>query len=135
VPISRQIRSRRPVAIPFRIEVSKPRPGLWVVALVGDHDVTTSGDIRARLREPIESDGDVIIDLAGATFMDSTALSEIVLARHRVDQSPDRRLVLVVPAGSAADSLLGIVDREAQLFSRFESRADALASFPHRRIE
>jgi anti-anti-sigma regulatory factor len=114
------------MSVPPRICVSR-QPGSWLLELVGDHDVTTSGEIREHLREPVESDDDVIVDAAEATFLDSTALSEIVLARQRVDRSSHRRFVLVTPEGTAAASLLALIDPERRLFTRFESRAEALA--------
>jgi anti-anti-sigma regulatory factor len=117
------------MAIPFSIQVTKPRPDLWVVELSGEHDITTSGDLRARLREPVESASDVIIDLAATTFIDSTVLAEIVLARQRVDRTPSRRLVLVVPSDSPAASLLAIADADGHLFTTFESRTAGLESF------
>ena len=111
---------------PPPIAVSELRSGRWLVELRGDQDITTSGDLRQLLHDPVESDGDIIVDLTETTFLDSGALAEIVLARQHVDRSPNRRFALVVAPGSAPASLLALVDADGRMFAQHPTRDAAV---------
>lgn len=100
----------------------------WVVELVGEHDLTTVGDLRERLDEIFATGTRVVIDFSEATFIDSAILSEVVRAQRRVDCDPGEQLAVVAPDGGFVARLFGQVGFEVVL-SVFETRADALGSF------
>jgi len=67
-----------------------------VVAVEGEIDVSTADVMRDRLAEPIaEQRTDLVVDLLGVRFMDSTGLGVLVGALKKV-RTQGGRLVLVV---------------------------------------
>jgi len=70
-----------------------------VVALTGDHDLSTVPDLQTALADA--ADCDVIVDLTDTTFIDSAVLGTL-LASHRDATAAGRRWSLVVGDGSGA---------------------------------
>jgi ABC-type transporter Mla MlaB component len=73
----------------FRAEVvedpSAKGPGLGhVVTLVGEIDVATAPSLEAALSIAFSERGNVIVDMAGVTFMGSSGIGELVRARRRL---------------------------------------------------
>jgi anti-sigma B factor antagonist len=54
-----------------------------VLVVSGEHDISTAGDLRARLDELIDAGEPVIVDLSAATFVDSSILGAVLDARRR----------------------------------------------------
>jgi anti-sigma B factor antagonist len=54
-----------------------------VVVVEGEHDIYTAPTLRERLDEALERGGGVVIDLTGATFVDSSVLGALLDARRR----------------------------------------------------
>lgn len=85
------------------------------VACRGEADIAAEPELRAALSDA--QSGHVIVDLAGTTFMDSSAL-ECLLHAHRAIHSRGDRLVVACPAGPArrllqliaVEEALGVVD-------------------------
>ena len=58
---------------------------ITVLELRGEIDAATGPEMRSRLVEIIaEGETELVLDLAGVTFMDSTALGVLISARRRV---------------------------------------------------
>lgn len=91
--------------------MEKPRvnirrvPGAVVVELVGEHDLSTHGDVERALME-IASGEACIIDLSSATFIDSSILTVLVHATTR--EAACASAVVVAPPDSAAARLFEI---------------------------
>jgi anti-sigma B factor antagonist len=64
------------------ITVGDPRAGACFVEMAGEHDIYTAPDLRERLREVIESGSSVVVDLSGASFIDSSILGALLNARQ-----------------------------------------------------
>jgi len=64
------------------IEVETPRPGVTLLKVSGEHDLYTAPDLRDRLKEGLSAGG-VVVDLSGATFVDSSILGALLSARQR----------------------------------------------------
>ena len=60
-----------------------------LVALVGDHDISTSHEVRRALSETRGAEL-VVVDLGDCTFVDSTVLGVLVTASKRVAASGGR---------------------------------------------
>jgi anti-anti-sigma factor len=73
--------------------------GLAVVHVAGDFDLSNVEIFKAEL-EPSLSAGLVVIELAGCTFLDSSALRTLVLAQRRVADAGGR-LILAAPSQPA----------------------------------
>ena len=54
-----------------------------VVVVEGEHDIYTAPTLRERLDEAIGRGGGVVVDLTGATFVDSSVLGALLDARRR----------------------------------------------------
>ena len=67
---------------PVRISTAEA-DGRSFVAVEGDCDVHTSGALREAVKNAQAATGDVVIDLAGVDFMDSTGLGVLVGALTR----------------------------------------------------
>lgn len=69
----------------FRVEEDRPSAKTVVVAIHGDADMRAAGELRDRLGEVIEdSPRAVVLDLTGATFLDSMTLGIFLTAMKRV---------------------------------------------------
>jgi anti-sigma B factor antagonist len=62
-----------------KIDVDEKRPGVYVVALHGDMDMSTSPEVRKAMA-PLWRDGTVhvIVDLAGVSYIDSSGIATFV---------------------------------------------------------
>ena len=54
-----------------------------VVVVEGEHDIYTAPTLRERLDEAIARGAGVVVDLTGATFVDSSVLGALLDARRR----------------------------------------------------
>ena len=58
-----------------------------VVVIEGEHDIYTAPTLRERLDEALDRGGGVVVDLTGATFVDSSVLGALLDARRRAHES------------------------------------------------
>lgn len=70
-----------------------------VVHLVGEIDTANSKRLRAMLGERVDDDHDVVIDLAGVRFIDSSGLGVLVGALRRINGA-GHALILRAPSVS-----------------------------------
>ncbi len=49
-----------------------------ILTLSGELDINARDDLRAAILAAVDDDGDVVLDLAGATFLDSEALGSLI---------------------------------------------------------
>lgn len=70
-----------------------PEKGDVAVKLAGEFDLSNASQLRERLAGAIESKASrIVIDMADVTFIDSSGLAEMVLARNNL--ASDRSLVI-----------------------------------------
>lgn len=58
-----------------------------VVAISGEHDLSTAPDLRRHLEELIGGGEATVVDLSGATFVDSSVLGAILDGRRRAGEA------------------------------------------------
>jgi anti-anti-sigma factor len=59
-------------------------PGDVVIVVVeGEHDIYTAPTLRERLDEALSRGGGIVVDLTGATFVDSSVLGALLDSRRR----------------------------------------------------
>lgn len=113
-------------------EVPLPPPGrvatrrhgnTRIVALWGEHDVSTVDLVRERLGDAAAGDGVIVVDLVDAVFLDSTVAGALLEA-YRRDSPP--RMRFVVASGTSPRQLFTMLgfDGSVPIFERVE---DALA--------
>ena len=54
-----------------------------VVVVEGEHDIYTAPTLRERLEEALGRGGGIVVDLTGATFVDSSVLGALLDSRRR----------------------------------------------------
>ncbi len=81
---------------PGTIELTHHVPGLAVVDVRGEHDLSTVPALSAVL-EQAAAHSHVIVDLSECTFIDSTVIAALLATAHAV-KARDERFVLVIPS-------------------------------------
>jgi anti-sigma B factor antagonist len=107
----------------FRIE---PRRGCVVVRVTGEVDFETASGLHRAVEEAARSSPRVVIDFTGVSFIDSTGLGVILVARNEADA----RGGSVALVGSSA--LVRRLLRSAQIdhaFAMYDSLDEALAAY------
>ena len=92
---------------------------LWVIGLQGEHDISTAHHLRREVDRLFETGTGVVVDLTGATFIDSSILGELI--RAYLGATPDEKVAIVGPLGGAAARLFDVVDATRTCFPVFES--------------
>lgn len=99
------------------------REDVTVLAATGDVDMTASREFGRRLESALSaSSGDVVLDLLGIVYLDSTALRALLAAR-KLAEARGARLVLVC----ASDPVLHVFEVTG-LTKLFEIHADREAA-------
>lgn len=68
-----------------RIEVV-PEDDVHVLALLGEHDVSTAPELRSEIERIAGAGGDVIVDLSQTEFIDSSIVGVLVDGYRRAEQ-------------------------------------------------
>ncbi len=108
------------------IEVDR-QDGVCVLALKGEHDISTTPSLRDELERAYGSAPAVVVDLSSVEFIDSSVLQGILYGRDFTEQATERRLVLVVPRGGTARRLLSLTSLD-DLIPTYRTRAEALTA-------
>src|SRR5262245_48833509 len=77
------------------IRVDGTVPGVTVVALVGDHDLATTDELRATIDAARADPAGVIVDLTETTFIDSSVVHALYEADQAL-QADGRQLVVQI---------------------------------------
>lgn len=100
--------------------------GRRVIDVRGEVDVNTAPALTPVFEEALKAEGDVIVDLCGASFMDSSGLYALLVFRTQLDERDRRLAVAVWPAGAIA--MLFRVSGTDTVFEIHASRSAALAA-------
>ncbi len=68
------------------IVVERAEPGVEVVTVTGEHDLSTAPELQRRLDAALDSGAAVAIDLLQTTFIDSTVLRVLICTRERASE-------------------------------------------------
>jgi anti-anti-sigma factor len=108
----------------FRIEHPPSRRGVSLLVLRGEVDLSAAATMRAHVRTV--TGAGLVIDLADVTFLDSSALRELLFARSHLQERGARLVLAAVPP--AVERLLQLTGTLA-LFDLAPTRADGLTRF------
>jgi anti-anti-sigma factor len=92
-----------------RVRVVELAEHLWVVELEDEHDLSTADHVEAAIHRVPRSGSTLVLDLSGATFIDSTVLAAILRAQDAADLNGQDGFVVVAPQGSQPRRLLDLV--------------------------
>jgi anti-sigma B factor antagonist len=95
-----------------------------VVTFHGEHDISTVDLVRERLRDAAAGESVIIIDLADATFIDSSVAGALLEAYRR--ETPPR-MRFVVASGTPPRELFTVLGFDGSV-PIYERREDALAA-------
>lgn len=110
----------------FRIDEERPSPTVVVLVLHGEADLHSAPELRDRLRTVLDSGvSGLIVDLAGASFVDSTSLGVLLGGLKR--QREDGHELHIVVSKPEIRRIFEITLLD-QVFPLHDTRADALAS-------
>jgi anti-sigma B factor antagonist len=89
------------------IALERTDSGLTVLAIAGEHDLSTAPVLRQRLNGLIADGRPIVVDLSSATFVDSSILGVILDARQRAEASG---LGFAVSHANGADPVGRVLD-------------------------
>ena len=110
---------------PAELRVLQPRPGVAVVEVLGEHDLSTREQTDEVLTMLVGENELVVVDLTETQFIDSSFLNNLVTAR-RTAKSLDRTVLLQVGTEPIVERMLEI-SRFLTHFDHVSSREEALA--------
>ncbi len=110
------------MVIESKILMEEWGPGLWLLVIAGEHDLSTATRLEQRLAEIQRHGTDVIMDFSEATFIDSSTLREVL--RHA--GKPSERVVVVAPPGTPPRRLFDLVMPGDSRIPVCDTREDAL---------
>jgi len=90
-------------------------PGVAVLTISGEHDVSTAPNLRRRLDGLLEEGVATVLDLSSATFIDSSILSVILNGRRRAGEAKIGFAVARTNASDAVDRVLEVTGLRAEL--------------------
>jgi anti-sigma B factor antagonist len=100
-----------------------------VLVLHGEHDLSTAPEVRAAVDEALAAGGDVIVDLSGTEFIDSSILGVLVAGYRSAGEEPDagRTFAVVAQPDGPVKRLFELV-AISDLIPVYATRAAALAA-------
>lgn len=107
------------------VEVEFPQPGIAIVTLRGEHDLSS----KQRLNEALAKASarpNVLVDLSECTFMDSSVIAAFFLAREKLAQRAGR-LELVIPPEATVIRRVAEVTLLAAIVPIHETESAAVA--------
>ncbi len=111
---------------PGTVEIEHHAPGLAVVRMRGEHDISTASEL-AQALEQAAAQSDVLVDLSECDFIDSTSIGLLIRTARKV-QARDEQLVVVIPPTSNHVARVAQLVRLSELMPVKASCGDALAS-------
>jgi anti-sigma B factor antagonist len=116
------------------VEVEFRQPGIALIKLRGEHDLSTKQDLTEALATA-SGQLNVLVDLSECTFMDSTVIAAFFRAREQLTERGGR-LELVIPQAAttiervakitALDKILSIHPTQRAAVARFQPRKHAI---------
>ena len=107
----------------FTLEARPAADGVVLVKLAGELDIAATSAVRARVDDAAGRHG-LVLELSGATFLDSSMLKELLRANVELERHETRLVLAGVPP--AVRRVLDLT-RTAGLFTLADDRQAALA--------
>jgi anti-anti-sigma factor len=110
------------------VVIEREEPGLAIVVLVGEHDAYGAGRLEADLLALLDEETSIVIDLTGATFLDSVTLFLLLRSRkHAAERGLGFSLQLGPDAGKHVHRTFELT-KLSDVFSIETTREAALAA-------
>lgn len=102
--------------------------GVAVVLLEGEHDVHTAPSVSGRIDSFLSDGVPVVVDLTGASFIDSSILRALIMARNGSQERNLGFAVCLDQAGESAVQRVFEIARVEDLFPVLSSQEEAIQS-------
>jgi anti-anti-sigma factor len=112
---------------PSRVEVEFRLPGIALVKLHGEHDLSGK-EALATVLATASDQLNVLVDLSECTFMDSSVIGVLILAGQDVTQRGGR-LELVIPAEATTAHYVAKITGLEEFLAIHETDTEGFASF------
>jgi anti-anti-sigma factor len=99
--------------------------GTRVVALYGEHDLSTAPDLEREISSVLASGSPLVLDLSGAAFIDSSVLGVIMTGHKRSVETLERGIAVVVAADTPSDRLAKLISLDT-IVPTFATREEAI---------
>lgn len=83
------------------IRTDRESSGISVIAVAGEHDLTTSQQLRDQIDAAVASADPIVVDLGAATFVDSSILATLVDGGRRAGAAGVGYALLIPPDASS----------------------------------
>jgi anti-anti-sigma factor len=97
----------------------------WLLILRGEHDLSSSPALNAELDAVFERRASVVVDLAEASFIDSSVAGALMRASESAGSGTACSVVLCAPEGTPPRRLLDMVG-VTRVIPTFETRTQAI---------
>jgi anti-anti-sigma factor len=105
----------------------------WLISLGGEHDLATSGELRAVISDAFCSRSEVLLDLCDASFVDSAVIGAILDAYDESSRQADEEAFLVIAQpGTPPRRVLDLLGADS--IALFDDRASALETLNRSRV-
>lgn len=108
------------------VEIGHHEPGLAVVSVHGEHDLSTARELTQALEQAV-AHSNVVGDLSACSFMDSSVINALVKTARSV-HARGEQLVLVIPSESRQVARVAEMTHLAEILPIHLTRGAALAS-------
>jgi anti-sigma B factor antagonist len=88
------------------LEVTRSQEGVSVVALRGEHDLASAPRVREALAEAAALDGNVVVELTLASFIDSSILGAVIGGLRRAREAGCGFAIVVAPENRGVSDTL-----------------------------
>jgi len=112
--------------LPGTVEVEHPAPGLALVSVIGEHDLSTTPELTRALDEAA-AHSNVLVDLSDCSFIDSSVIQALVKTALALEARGEQ-LALVIPPGQRMVARVAQMTRLSEIFPTYASRGAGLAS-------
>lgn len=109
---------------PGSVAVGHIAPHVAVIAIRGEHDLSTEPALRAALEEGA-AHSSVLVDLSECSFLDSTVVASLLRAAGRV-QARGEQLALLIPRAHSQVRRVAEMTLLGEFLPIYTSREDAL---------
>lgn len=106
------------------VRVGHHAPGLAFVEMRGEHDLSTVPTLAEAL-EQAAAHSNVLVDLSGCTFIDSSVIQVLIKTAHVV-QARNERFVLVIPPEQQQVTRVAELTHLAEIIPLYPARGAAL---------
>lgn len=110
--------------LPGTVEVEHPAPGLALVSVIGEHDLSTRPELTRALDEAA-AHSNVLVDLSECSFMDSSVI-QVLLDTAQTLEARGEQLALVIPPDQGVVARVAHMTRLSEIVLIYPSHGTGL---------